>query len=84
MSKQYVRNAAGKRLPCCWADCWEPGDNRYRVEVPHDAPKFKGEKLVYIFCTERHRMLWLEANRPGRLGMAAAGQRRSPLGLYLP
>lgn len=84
MAKQLVRNAHGRPIPCCWSDCWDRGDNRYRVEVPHDAPKFPGEKLVYIFCRPRHRSYWLHANRPGRYGTLPTGERRSPLGLILP
>lgn len=58
--KQLVRNAQGNPLPCCYADCWEDGDNRTRVEVPHTQPKHPGEKLVYIFCTDAHKSLHLK------------------------
>lgn len=54
-----VRNANGQALPCCWSDCEAEGDNRHRVEVDHNAPKFPGEKLVYIFCGAPHRQLYL-------------------------
>jgi hypothetical protein len=56
VGKRLVRNqGTGRVLPCCWEDCQEDGDDRYRVMVPHDAPRWPGEKLIYIFCSYRHR-----------------------------
>jgi hypothetical protein len=61
VNRQLVRNqATGRVLPCCYSDCQIDGDNRYRVEVPHDNPRFDGERLVYIFCTELHKGFWLQ------------------------
>ena len=82
--RQLVRNAHGKPLPCVWDDCWEHGDNRHRVEVDHDAPKFKGEKLVYIFCSERHRDYWRHSTKDrGNLPTGSRGGLVGPLGLPL-
>lgn len=58
-----VRNGNGDPVPCCWGDCWKPADNNHRVEVPHPTPRWHGEKLVYTFCGERHKVLYL-ANSP--------------------
>lgn len=61
-----VRNQeSGRVLPCCWSDCMADGDDRIRVEVPHDTPRWsdpttgKQEMLVYIFCSEAHKEQWL-------------------------
>lgn len=60
VNKVRVRNMETDRvLPCCWHDCMVDGDDRVRVEVPHDHPRFPGEKLVYIFCSESHKTFWL-------------------------
>lgn len=60
--RALVRNQlTGRVLPCCWDTCESPGDNQVRVEVPHDAPRWPGEKLVYIFCSERHQGYWLNS-----------------------
>lgn len=57
--KQRVRNVAtGRVLPCCYDDCERDGDTRHRIEVPHEAPRFKGEKVVYIFCGESHKRMY--------------------------
>lgn len=80
---ELVRNFFGKPLPCIWDDCWRDGDNRIRVEVDHDAPKFPGEKLVYIFCSERHRDYWRNSTRDrGNLPTGSKGLL-GPLGLPL-
>lgn len=56
-----VRNVAtGRVLPCCWDDCTADGDDRIRIEVPHDKPRWrtadgKQEMLVYIFCSDEHK-----------------------------
>lgn len=60
------------------------GDTRHERKVPHDAPRFKGEMLVYIFCSEAHAILW-SASSTGRAthGNLPSGDRR-PSGLILP
>jgi len=51
-----VRNVStGWVLPCCYADCWEDGNKNITFEKPHEAPRWPGEKLIYIFCTISHR-----------------------------
>lgn len=61
--KQLVRNpGTGRVLPCTWQDCEDDGDNRFQIRVPHDSPKFDGEKLIYIFCGEPHRQMYARSN----------------------
>lgn len=81
MTRRLVRNYHGRPLPCCWADCWTHGDDRHGVDVPHDAPKYPGEQLRYIFCSERHRAYWLNSrNDRGNLPTGSKGLL-GPLGL---
>lgn len=65
-SKRLVRNQLTERvLPCCYGPCDADGDARVRVEVPHNQPRWKDEAtdkqemLVYIFCTDEHKRLYL-------------------------
>jgi hypothetical protein len=64
-----VRNVeSGRVLPCCWADCTADGDDRIFVEVPHSQPRWrdpatgKQEMLVYIFCDDGHKAMWLKGS----------------------
>lgn len=64
---QLVRNqATGRVLPCCWQDCTRNADNRFRVEVPHNQPRWKDEltgkqeMLVYTFCGDRHKLMFVK------------------------
>jgi len=56
-----VRNVeTGRVLPCNWADCERPGDDRIQISIPHNAPRWRTldgqcEQLIYVFCSERHR-----------------------------
>jgi hypothetical protein len=55
-----VRNRmTGRILPCCWSDCMVNGNKRIRVAVPHDTPRWEGEKQIYIFCSDSHKAMWL-------------------------
>lgn len=42
-------------IPCCYGPCWNVADDRIHVDVPHEQPRFPGEKLRYIYCSEAHR-----------------------------
>lgn len=56
-----VRNVStGRVLPCCWGPCERDGDDRVQVQVPHDQPRWPGEKLIYIFCSDLCRGEWLK------------------------
>jgi len=59
-SGHKVRNVTtGRVLPCCWQDCERDGDNRHRVEAPHEHPRFPGEMLAFIFCGSVHKQQFL-------------------------
>ena len=61
-----VRNVStGRVLPCCYADCWEDGNKNITFEKPHEAPRWEGELLIYIFCSYKHRDYYIgELARP--------------------
>ncbi len=82
-----VRNQiTGRVLPCCGDNCDVPGDDRHAVHVPHDSPRFAGEQLVYVFCSERHAAYWRFSHRSTQVrGQLPTGSRGllGPLGLPL-
>ncbi len=55
----------GRIFPCCFEDCEKPGLTTIEFKVPHDKPRWRDpetgeqEMLVYIFCTEFHRNLFM-------------------------
>lgn len=63
-----VRNpGTGRVLPCCWDDCQRDGDDRIQIRTAHTQPRYDGEQLVYIYCSERHRDYHIEAIRKHRM-----------------
>lgn len=71
----YVRNpGTGRILPCCWDDCERNGHDEYKIIV-HNKVK-TNPPLHYIFCSERHKMLY--ANSHYRHGFLAAGCQSLP------
>lgn len=63
--RDLVRNAHGKPLPCCWAECWTPGSLKHKAVAPHDGPGREGDTLTYLFCGPVHKALWLGQSPPG-------------------
>jgi hypothetical protein len=51
-------------ITCCWFECDKPGFELYK-SVFHEHDKkmrcddFRSEHINYVFCTERHRQLFL-------------------------
>lgn len=43
---------------CCYGPCEDKADDRYTVKLPHETPRFEGEKVVWAFCSPRCRALW--------------------------
>lgn len=47
-------------IPCCWDDCGRDGVELYKyVEVTSE------NRLVYLFCSEKHRQYWKYASKLG-------------------
>lgn len=90
---KYVINMdrGGTRVVCAWDECDKPGFEMHKVrthEHAHNIPcdSDLAKHISYIFCTDRHRMYWLnatgemaresEARNQGRIyGMLPAGMR---------
>lgn len=64
-TQRIINQATGRICPCCWSDCMRKADNRFRVEVPHNQPRWKDpvtgkqEMLVYTFCRDSHKALFV-------------------------
>jgi hypothetical protein len=54
-TKRLVRNGHGTPILCCYADCAELADDRVQINIPHPEARFKGERLIYTFCSNRCR-----------------------------
>lgn len=59
----------GRVVMCSWSDCTHPGDDRVQFQVPHESPRWvdkttgKQEMVVYIFCSERHKQMWVDGSQ---------------------
>lgn len=73
-AKVRVRNpGTGRVFPCCWDDCWRPGDARVKAEVTEGVfaeadmvPELlvgTPKVLTYIFCSDRHKAYWVNSHR---------------------
>jgi len=53
-----IRNLHGKAILCCHGPCERDADDRFRVELPHNQPRWKDlatgkqEMLIYTFCSD--------------------------------
>lgn len=52
--KHLVRDTTGTPLLCCWDDCGQYGDDRYKAVGKGD----QGHPLNYIFCSTGHLDFW--------------------------
>lgn len=51
----------GHTIPCCWSDCGRDGVELHKiVEARRD-----GSKLIFLFCSEKHRVYYSSASRYG-------------------
>lgn len=85
MSRRRVLNFWGIALPCCWDDCWHAGYTTYRYVERH--PETRDRTVTYIFCSERHKALWIASYRQeSPHGSLPTGSRGTigPLGLIVP
>lgn len=55
---KVYNTVTGAVLRCIHGPCEKPGRDHIRIEVPHEQPRFLGEKRVYIFCSEDHRQIF--------------------------
>jgi hypothetical protein len=80
VSKQVLSRDNDRWLRCCWDDCDNQGYELHKTRF-HDHPRgtacdFPDAKhLWYVFCTDRHRMFFLNSHRAN--GMLPAGAKLS-------
>lgn len=55
---RIVSGRTGLPLLCCWTECDRLGDDRYETIVRE--PR---RLLHYVFCSERHKMLWAHSHK---------------------
>ena len=90
---KYIINhdQGGTKVVCAWDECDRPGYELYKVrqhEHAHSIPcdSQLGKHITFVFCSERHKQLWLnatgemakesEARNQGRIyGMLPAGYK---------
>ena len=67
-------------LRCCWEDCEKQGVDSNKARF-HDHPKVfscndpDAKHLWYVFCSERHRQLFLNSHRSnGNLPLGERGR----------
>lgn len=48
----------GAHLLCCWGPCERYGHHEHRARVREPL-----RTVWYVFCTERHRMFWVNSHR---------------------
>lgn len=69
-------------IPCAWDDCESDAVQLHQARF-HDHPRpmrcddLLAKHLIYAFCSEGHRQLWLNGHRAyGRLPSGARGRLR--------
>ena len=60
--------STGRRLMCCWDTCERDGVTLYETRVREGV-----QNTIYVFCSERHKMLWVNSSRD--LGKLPKGYR---------
>lgn len=41
---------------CLWDECDRLADARIDIRIPHETPRWEGERVIYVFCSENHRL----------------------------
>lgn len=54
----YVRTHTDEKIVCCWDDCRKPGHDEIKVKLQHEDQAW----WDYIFCTERHKALFVHSH----------------------
>jgi hypothetical protein len=92
IAKYVINNdRGGTKVVCAWDECDRPGYEMHKVRVHEhagsaDCGSPAAKHINYVFCSDRHRMYWLnctgemakvsEARNQGRImGMLPEGYR---------
>lgn len=65
----FVRTHTGEKIVCGWDDCQKPGHDETRVMEPAE----DGGKLIYLFCSDRHKLLFVNSHQ--KRGFLPTGSR---------
>jgi hypothetical protein len=65
---KMISGTTGQRIPCCWVDCYRPGDTNHEAQVKEPL-----RTLHYLFCSERHLLYWVNSHVD--MGNLPAGSR---------
>lgn len=79
LSVDKARRGETAWLPCCWDDCERDGVDLHKAFFHDHNPgtpcnSALSQHLWYIFCSERHRQLFLNSHRQGQ-GRLPVGER---------
>lgn len=71
--KKVLSWDSGLWILCAWDICDKPGVELYKARVKDQYDPVTGEwsYIQYVFCSERHKMYWV--NSHVRYGVAPAG-----------
>jgi len=70
--KAVINLQTGAHLPCCWDICEKDGVELHKTRVRSGV-----ESVTYVFCSDRHRMYWVNSHRDN--GNLPAGYRSTML-----
>lgn len=74
VSKSVINMSSGAHIPCCWDDCRRDGVELHKARVRERTEHGPGV-AHYVFCSERHKMFWVNSHRDN--GNLPAGYRLS-------
>jgi hypothetical protein len=80
IAKKVLSYNSGTWITCCWFECEKPGYELHKTifhEHARDIPCDRGEHVNFIFCSERHKMLFV--NSHSNHGQLPAGYRSTIL-----
>lgn len=74
--KVINHDRGGTHVACAWDDCEKDGVDLHQVRINYgkaDTPHI----VKHVFCSERHKMFFVEGARVGRYGKLPPGYKRS-------
>lgn len=75
VARKVINMQTGRPLPCSWNDCEKDGTTLYEAREYEGTPEGGTATVKYVFCSERHKMLWVNSSR--NLGNLPPGYRWS-------
>jgi hypothetical protein len=73
-------SGTGRHIICAWDTCTNDGVEMHKVRTNTGAPGEQKRYMDYVFCSERHKMYWVEqARNPGSNNNLPPGYRRTIL-----